>query len=809
MSVKRQRRGRRRRDQETLEFPKILEQLAAYADFSGGAELARALRPFEDVESAQEALRLTSEARHFLATHPDFDLGGIRDLRPLVEQAERGAYLPPESFLDIRATLRHVSRIRRLVLSVEEELPALADLAWRLLPQPSLVEAIAATLDDEGALRDDASPELARLRREIRRTQGRIQERLHRLITSAEVAPFLQEALITQREGRYVVPVRAEAKGRVRGIVHDRSASGATLFIEPMAVVELNNALRELRLAEEEEELRLLGALRYRVAERGHELRATMVALAELDLVFAKARYAEALHAVEPTLLPITPPPPVEGGRYHPGTTLRLPGARHPLIPADRVVPIDLVLDEATHILVLTGPNTGGKTVTLKTAGLLTLMAQAGMHIPTDEGATLSFFAAVYADIGDEQSIEQNLSTFSAHLSNILDFLPRVDYRSLVLLDELGAGTDPAEGAALARALLEALRRRRATALIATHYPELKLYAHETPGVRNASLEFDVETLAPTFHLLIGLPGRSNALAIAQRLGLPRRILREAEANLSGETRRVEAMLSDLHKLRVEAAQARDEARRARQEAEAEAARLRRARQELERQKADILQRSLSQAEAELERVREEVRALRRRLRSLHRPEARQQLAEIAAQVQTLEETLPPAPEMPSEEGEAGMPGPVRLGDRVRLPALNLEGEVIAIEGKEAVIRAGALRTRSPLEKLVRLAPAAEEEQTSLPSTPMPQVPLELDLRGLTVEDALARLDRYLDEALLAGLPWVRIIHGKGTGALRRALHDALRRHPLVVEFALAGEGEGGSGATIIWLDEHRLTREE
>ncbi len=793
----------RRRHLETLEFPKILERLAAHTDFSAGAALARGLRPFDEVEAAQEALALTTEARRFLETHPDFDLGGVHDLRPLVAQAVRGAYLAPDAFLDVRGTLRQVSRIRRLILSMEEELPRLADLAWRLLPQPALVEAIAATLDDEGEVRDDASPELARLRREIRIIQGRIQERLQRLITSPDYAPFLQEALITRREGRYVVPVRAEAKGRIRGIVHDRSASGVTLFIEPMAVVELNNRLRELRLAEEEEELRLLAALRAQVAARGREIVATVEVLAELDLAFAKARYAEALQATEPELLPIAPPPPLEGENRAPGTVLRLPGARHPLIPAERVVPVDLVLDEGTHILVLTGPNTGGKTVTLKTAGLLTLMAQAGMHIPADEGAALSFFSAVFADIGDEQSIEQNLSTFSAHLSNIIAFLPQVDHRTLVLLDELGAGTDPAEGAALARALLEALRRRRATALVATHYPELKLYAHETPGVRNASLEFDVETLAPTFRLVIGLPGKSNALAIARRLGLPKRIVREAEANLSGESRSVETMLADLHKLRLEAARARDEARRAKAEAEAEAARLRKAQRALERERAALLRESRAQAEAELEALREEVRALRRRLRSLHRPEAQQVLAEVAEEVKALEAALPEVPAPSVEEAPAIVAGPVRVGDRVRLPDLNLEGEVIALEGKEAVVRAGALRLRLPPEKLERLAPpSVGAEPVELPAAPRPSPGLELDLRGLTVEEALARLDRYLDEAMLAGLPWVRLIHGKGTGRLRRALHEALRRHPLVVDYEPAGEGEGGAGATVVWLEE-------
>ncbi len=793
----------RRDHREMLDFPKILEHLAAHTDFSAGAELARSLVPYDDVELAQEAIELTTEARRFLEAHPDFDLGGVRDLRPTVTQAERGAFLPAELFLDVRATLQQVARIRRLLLSMEDELPRLADLGWRLVPQPALVEQIAATLDDEGELRDDASPTLARLRREIRETQGQVQERLQRMLTSAAVAPFLQEALITRREGRYVLPVRAEARGRVRGIVHDRSASGATLFIEPMAVVDLNNRLRELRLAEEEEGRRLLGLLRARIAEHGRELRATVEILAELDLAFAKARYAEALQATAPTLLPITAPPEPKGENLHPGTVLRLPAARHPLIPAERVVPVDLVLDKWTHILVLTGPNTGGKTVTLKTAGLLTLMAQAGMHIPADEGATLSFFSAVYVDIGDEQSIEQNLSTFSSHLSNIITFWPRIDHTTLVLLDELGAGTDPAEGAALARALLEALRRRRTTALVATHYPELKLYAHETPGVLNASLEFDLETLAPTFHLTIGLPGHSNALAIAERLGLPKAIIRSARANLSGESRSVGAMLDDLHRLRLQAVRARDEAHRAQTEASAEAERWRRAQAELEQNRARILQEVRKKAETELEAVREEVRALRRQLRQLRTAEKRRKLESIERRLATVAEILPEAP--PPVEPHSTSGGTIAVGNRVRWPALHLEGEVVAIEGEEAVLRAGAVRARAPLTELERLLPAAaapDEEPSSVEGRPSPG--MELDVRGLTVEEALARVDRYLDKAMLAGLPWVRLIHGKGTGRLRRALHDALRRHPLVVDYQVATERDGGEGATLVWLEERR-----
>jgi DNA mismatch repair protein MutS2 len=411
-----------------------------------------------------------------------------------------------------------------------------------------------------GEVRDDASPALARIRRDLRAAHDRLLDRLQRIISSPETAPFLQEPIITMREGRYVIPLKADFKGRIRGIVHDRSASGATLFIEPLSVVELGNTWRELQAAEEQEIRRILADLSARVAARGAEIEETVDALAELDLAFAKARYADALDAAEPTM--------TDGKPDRDGARLRLLRARHPLLDPATVVPIDVILDGGTHVLVITGPNTGGKTVTLKTVGLLALMAQSGLHIPADENSSLPVFAAVYADIGDEQSIEQSLSTFSAHLTNILSFIHRADEHSLVLLDELGAGTDPAEGSALARALLETFRQRGAVTLVATHYPELKAYAQLTPGVCNACVEFDPETLRPTYHLTIGIPGRSNALAIARRLGLDEEIVRRAEALLSPQERQTEHLLADLHRLRLEAARARDEAYAARAEAQ-------------------------------------------------------------------------------------------------------------------------------------------------------------------------------------------------------------------------------------------------
>jgi DNA mismatch repair protein MutS2 len=627
------------------------------------------------------------------------------------------------------------------------------------------------------------------------------------MISSSEVAPYLQDAMITRREGRLVIPVKADFKGHVPGVVHDRSSSGVTLFVEPLAVVEMNNAVREGRLAEEEEVNRILAALTGQVAHAADAIEGSLLALGELDLTFAKARYAEEIMASEPELLPIPEKAPAGGeDNFHPGSVLRLRGARHPLLDPGRVVAIDVDLDEQTHIAVITGPNTGGKTVTLKTVGLMALMAQAGLHIPVDPGSAISFFETIYADIGDEQSIEQSLSTFSAHLANMLSFLEETGPRSLVLLDELGAGTDPAEGSALARALMEEFRHRRVTGLVATHYPELKLYAHATSGVINASMEFDPETLSPTYRLTIGLPGRSNAFAIARRLGMPEAIVKEAQAMVSGESLRAEDMLADLHELRIQTAQARDDARQARRESEMTALKLRERLSGIEKERREVLDRARREADQELELVRDEMRRLRQRLSNVPQPEVRQVLEEVQSSVSAAEELvhqkIEPAPveELPLPEPIAGAP---RVGDTVRLRTLGLQGTLVSLESGGAVVQAGPARMRvavEDLELVQRRRARNDEGETVFVPARGPSPGLQLDLRGLTGEEALERLERYLDEAGRAELPWVRVVHGKGTGTLRREVRRYLHTHPLVVSYEAAAEGEGGEGATVVHL---------
>ncbi len=795
----------------TLEYPEVLKRLAQYTDFSGGATLALSLQPTTDIREARERLALTGEARALLDMRPDFALGGVRDIRPLVDRAQHGITLQPVDFLQVRDTLLGGARVRRTLTQLETQFPGLGDIAWRIHPLPNLVEAIARVLDERGEIRDNASPELARIRRDLRIAQERIQERLRRMISSPEVAPYLQEALVTRREGRFVIPVQADFKGHVQGIVHDRSSSGATLFMEPTAVVELNNALRELTLAEEEEIYRLLRALTEQIGRVADEITATIEALAEIDLTFAKARYAAEIDAVAPELLPIPDAlPSPEEDNFHPGTVVHLPGARHPLLDPATVVPVNMELDDDTHVLVITGPNTGGKTVSLKTVGLLTLMAQAGMHLPTDRGAKLSCFEPVVADIGDEQSIEQSLSTFSSHLSNIISFLEQVDHRALVLLDELGAGTDPAEGSALARALLDTFRRRRCTVFVATHYPELKLYAHTTRGVRNASMEFDVETLAPTYRLIIGLPGRSNAFAIARRLGLPEDIVQEARKLVSGEELRADDMLEDLHNLRIQAAKARDEARLAHKESEALAADLRKRLLHIEEERREILRKAEQEVRDEIAALREEIRAVRQRVLSMAWREAPAAVDGITTELEALDEleialatSALSAANLPLAPAADTPRGPIREGDTVLLTALGVQGTVMAVEGPEVVVQAGPLRTRVGLEALELLQraqplPTGSDRIKLPPRGPSPG--LQLDLRGQTVEEALARLERYLDDAAMAALPWVRIIHGKGTGKLRREVRNFISTHPLVLSYESAGENEGGDGVTIAHL---------
>lgn len=788
----------------TLELTKILERLASFTAFSASAELARTLRPTPYLDDALERQQATTEARLLLGSHPQTTVGGARDVRPAALSATRGISLEPATLLDIRATLRQATTLRRTVGRMQSQFPLLAAITDRLEECTGLQYEIARVLDETGAVQDSASARLATVRREMRVAFDRLQGKLHNIVHNADNAKYLQETLITQRHGRYVIPLKSEFKGRIPGIVHDQSSSGATLFIEPLATVDLNNAWRELQLEEENEVRRILRELSDMVGHEARYIIRTVETLAEMDLIFARAKYADALDANPVEMIGFRQAP-----YPHPGSTIHLLSARHPLLDPKAVVPIDVDIDPETYVLVITGPNTGGKTVALKTVGLLALMAQCGLHLPVAPGSRLTVFEDVFADIGDEQSIEQSLSTFSSHMTQIIEILEVANERSLVILDELGAGTDPAEGSALARALLDDLVARGVTTLVTTHHPELKIYSHEKKGVRNASVEFDLETLAPTYRLIVGLPGRSNALAIAERLGLPASIIEQARGLVTEEDLIADDLLDEIHKTREETRQAHAQAARAQVRAEELRDTLRTRLEAIEQERREVLAQSRQEAAAELEDLRAEIRRVRKQLSAAGQPlEAiRRVTDEVKAIEGEIGEMPAPAVEMPDDvDGERIL----RLGDIVWVQSLGVEGQILELGEQDAEVQVGRLRLRAKLDDLayrskteskrdkkkrvIRSGGPADVSISSRPASPG----LELDLRGQTVEDAIPALEDYLDAAYMAGLPFVRIIHGKGTGALRQAVRERLNGHPLIKKYARGDEKEGGDGVTVV-----------
>ena len=777
------------RTMRSLEYAKILTRLADQTSFSAGRELALALRPSTDFDEVARRQQETTEAKDLLDRKGGVSLGGAHDVRPQVKRAAMDAALTPQELLDIRDTLVSGRTLRRMITRGAEGWPLLAETALQIEECPNLVAEIERCINDQGEVVDGASPTLARIRRELRITHERLMTKLERLIASPKARPYLQEPFITQREGRYVVPIKADFKGRIPGLVHDTSASGATLFIEPLAVVDLGNRWRELQLEEEKEIERILQELSAQVAAQGEAIIHTVDALAKLDLAFAKARYSQAIRGWPPEL-----------AASRDGPYLKLIRARHPLLSPDTVVPVDAHIGDAFRILIITGPNTGGKTVSLKTVGLLTLMAQAGLHLPAAEGSTLSVFSGVYADIGDEQSIEQSLSTFSSHMTNIIGILEQADERSLVLLDELGAGTDPAEGSALARAILARLLGQNITTLVATHYPELKIYAHVTPGVENACVEFDLETLSPTYELTIGLPGRSNALAIATRLGLSPPLIERARKWLTSSELEVESLLAEIKTAREETVAAQEAAQTAQREAEGAERELKKRLAALEAERREVLNQARRQAQDELAEVRKELSRIRAEMR---RGEAvKEALAQAAERVEEMDEEVKPLPR-PHRPPPAGIEE-LAVGDTAWVVGLGREGQVMALLGDDAEVQIGGFRAKVPLGELELRSRGRREERwepevTVTTARPL-EVGLELNLRGLRVEEATPRLDKYLDDAYLAGLPKVRIVHGKGTGALRRLVRETLGEHPLVASFRPGDRHEGGDGVTIAEL---------
>lgn len=803
---------------QTLELNKILAKLAAHASFSASEALLRDLEPTNQLAEAQRRQQETTEARDLLEARSNISVGGARDVRQYAEGARRDVLLNAQQLNEIKATLQASATLKRTIMQAQERFPLLADYAYNLQEGRRIVDAISRVIDEAtGEVMDGASAELARIRSEMRVSHDRLHQKLQSIVNNSANQPYLQEAIITVRGGRYVIPIKAEARGRIKGIVHDQSSSGATLFIEPLATVEINNKIRELELAEDEEIRRILRELTELVGADADAIVLTVDMLAALDMAFAKAKFSNGMRANPPVLV-----------GFHetrtPGSTIKLYHARHPLLDPKMVVPIDVAFDEDTYVLVVTGPNTGGKTVALKTVGLLVLMAQCGLHIPATEDSTLTVFENVYADIGDEQSIEQSLSTFSSHLKNIIGILKQADDKSLILLDELGAGTDPAEGAAIARALLNEFLQRGVTILATTHYPELKLYAHNTPGVRNASVEFNVQTLSPTYRLIIGLPGRSNALAIATRLGLDKGIIEEARTYVGESDLQADTLLDEIHKARDEIRQAQNRLVKTENDARSLRGTLQARLDRIEEERAQVLEKARREAEAELDLLRNEISQLKRRMQPMiaarqagesnPAEEIRQLEADARALVEVTSEPVKRkarrAPKTPQPEPkEPGLQRGLRVGDRVFVPSLKSEGEIAAIHaGDNVEVQIGALRVRADADTLEwrPSKKAAPDESSTMAGVRTPQVEspgLELDVRGFMVEEVIALVDEYLDQAYLSGLPWVHILHGKGTGALRKAIRDHLRLHPLVKEYAKAPENQGGDGVTVVKFVPH------
>jgi DNA mismatch repair protein MutS2 len=783
---------------QVLEYPKILSQLAEHTSFSLGHELALRLRPSSREDVVRRRQQETTEARHLLDVKPTLSLGGVSNLRPLLKKARLRSTLTPSEFLDVRTTLLAARSLRRSIAPLQDTFPLLAAHAEEIEAYSDLPGDIGGAINDRAEVVDKASAELARIRHDVNETHEELLDRLEKIVSSSANSHFLQEKLVTERHGRYVIPLKADFKGKIPGVVHDQSASGATLFIEPLATLDLNNRWRQLQVEEEREVERILRALTAKIAQEEEPIARTLRALAVLDLAFAKAHYSLSIQGVEPEFPPfrtVDDEAESKRGFRHPGSTLRLMQARHPLLPSSEVVPIDVYISNDFFILVITGPNTGGKTVGLKTVGLLALMAQAGLHIPAADGSALCVFRGVYADIGEEQSIEQSLSTFSSHMTRIVDILSKAFHKSLVLLDELGAGTDPVEGSALARAILSHLHKRRITTLVATHYSDLKAFAHATPGVENASVEFDAKTLAPAYKLSIGLPGQSNALAIASRLGLAKKIVSQAARSLSPEDLEVESLLAEIKEARDEAVSARQATDEARDEAERTRAALEEEFAGVDEERREILNRARQQARLELAEVRRELQAVSKSLKAQPQPQI---VSEAKAKLKEIEEAIePPEPRLrryPIDKAR------LRVGQSVWVEDLRQRGQITALlEEDEAEIALGRFRVKVRLDDLELLEDEGETsaEHTYLAVVPRVPPPGDLQLRGQRVEEALIELDKYLDQVYLARLPEVRIVHGKGTGTLRQVVREELHRHPLVASYRPGLPEEGGNGVTV------------
>ncbi|MCK6205043.1 endonuclease MutS2 [Bacillus infantis] len=775
---------------KVLEFNKVREQLLEHVSSSLGRSKAEVLLPSADYEEVVRLQEETDEAVKVLRIKGNIPLGGIFDIRPHVKRSVIGGMLSPQELVQIASTVHASRQLKRFVddfSNEESELPILTEYMDRVIVLAELEEAIRMAIDENGEMLDSASDALRSIRTQLRTRESRVRERLESMIRSSNAAKMLSDAIITIRNDRFVIPVKQEYRGHYGGIIHDQSSSGQTLFIEPQAIVQLNNELQSIRVKEQQEIERILVELSGRAAAYQPELDMIVEVLAEVDFMFAKGRYSRRLKASKPE---------VNNERR-----INLFKARHPLLPIDEAVANDISLGSDYTTIVITGPNTGGKTVTLKTVGLCTLMAQAGLQIPALDGSEVSVFGAVYADIGDEQSIEQSLSTFSSHMVNIVDILAKADFESLVLFDELGAGTDPQEGAALAISILDEVYKRGSRVIATTHYPELKAYGYNREGVINASVEFDIETLSPTYKLLIGVPGRSNAFEISRRLGLDNSVIESARSHVSEDSSQIENMIASLEDSRRQAEKELEEAHELLRGADMLHKDMQKQMMEYYEQKDEMQEKAAAKAADIVEKAKAEAEEIIRDLRKMRiEKHAEVKEHELIDARKKLEDAAPKVSKSKKEARKSDKHD-FAAGDEVKVLTFGQKGHLLERASEdEWQVQIGILKMKVKERDLefIKSPKPKETKAMAIVKGRDSHVGLELDLRGERYEDALIRVEKYIDDALLSNYPRVSIIHGKGTGALRQGVQEYLKNHRSVKRIRFGEAGEGGSGVTVV-----------
>ena len=785
---------------KTLEYNKIIDKLTEFSGSALAKEMCRNLQPSTDLYEIQALQKETSDALSRIYQKGAVSFRGVRDIRGSIKRLEIGAIIGINELLSICSLLEVCSKVKAYSRNdrdpdFEDSLEAMFQALQPLTPVSSEIRRCIAS---EEELNDDASPALFKIRRSMRQINDKVHAQLQTMVNGS-ARTYLQDAVVTMRNGRYCIPVKAEHRGQIPGMIHDQSSTGSTLFVEPMAVIKLNNDLRELELKEEKEIEMILATLSARCGEETEALRDDLDLLTKLDFIFARAQLSRSMNGTQPDFN--------EEGR------ILIKKGRHPLLDKKKVVPIDIQLGKDFELLIITGPNTGGKTVSLKTVGLFTLMGQAGLHIPAFDHSELSVFHEVFADIGDEQSIEQSLSTFSAHMTNTVSILKEADDRSLVLFDELGAGTDPTEGAALAIAILSNLHRRGSRVMATTHYSELKVFALSTPGVENGCCEFDVETLRPTYRLLIGVPGKSNAFAISQKLGLSQDIIEEAKTHLTKQDEDFEDLLADLEQKRVTIEQERDQINSYKEEIRELKQRLESKQEKLDLSRDKILREANEQARNILQEAKDYADTTIRNFQKYGKAagvsakDMEKERGKLREKMSTVDKKLSAKNAAPKKSHKQLTAKDLHIGDSTKVLSLNLKGTVSTLPDAKGnlFVQMGILRSQVNIRDLEKLDDTvitggnfSKTGSGKIKMSKSASVSTEINLLGKTVDEAIMELDKYLDDAYIAHLPSVRIVHGKGTGALRKGVHNYLRRQKHVKSYRLGEFGEGDAGVTIV-----------